>query len=167
VTDGWGAEDFHRQCDKKGWTLTIAETTKDFIFGGFTTAEWESPTQIIRKPCPHSFLFSVNEGSKYPITSGYTNAILCYSGICAVFGEGELVICTDSNNNTNSTCNANYSSFKLPGAKGSQYPSINAGEYNFKLRQFEVYKVTVRITINIIFRNNERRERVLETETTH
>jgi hypothetical protein len=38
--DGWKAKDFHRCCDKKGWTLTIVETTKDFIFGGFTTAEW-------------------------------------------------------------------------------------------------------------------------------
>jgi hypothetical protein len=44
ATDGWGAKDFHRCCDKRGWTLTIVETTKDFIFGGFTTAEWESPS---------------------------------------------------------------------------------------------------------------------------
>jgi hypothetical protein len=80
ATDGWGAKDFHRQCDKKGWTLTVAETTKDFIFGGFTTAEWESSWPPITKPCPHSFLFSVNEGSKYPITSGDTTAIACWSG---------------------------------------------------------------------------------------
>jgi hypothetical protein len=43
TTDGWTAKDFHRICDKKGWTLTIVETTKNFIFGGFTTAEWETP----------------------------------------------------------------------------------------------------------------------------
>ena len=76
ATHGWKANDFHRQCDKKGWTLTIFETTEDFIFGGFTTAEWESlPFPGILKPCPHSFLFSVNEGSKYPITRGGTGAI--------------------------------------------------------------------------------------------
>jgi hypothetical protein len=78
-TDGWKDKDFHRCCDLKGWTLTIVETTKDFIFGGFTTAEWESLYHI-GKPCPHSFLFSVNEGSKYPITSGETDAIICFSG---------------------------------------------------------------------------------------
>jgi hypothetical protein len=39
--DGWREYDFHRCCDKKGWTLTIVETTKDFIFGAFTTAELE------------------------------------------------------------------------------------------------------------------------------
>jgi hypothetical protein len=144
--------------------LTIVETTKDFIFGGFTKAKWES-LNCFSKPCAHSFLFSVNEGSKYPITSGDREAIGCYSGVCAVFGTGgnELCIWSDSNNNTESYCYANRASFKLPPAKGSEYPSINGGEKNFQLRQFEVYKVSVRITINIIFRNNERRERVRET----
>jgi hypothetical protein len=68
--------DFHRSSDKKGWTLTIVETTKGFIFGGFTTAEWESLGDI-SKPDPHSFLFSVNEGSKYPIRRGDKVAIGC------------------------------------------------------------------------------------------
>jgi hypothetical protein len=148
TTDGWHADDFHRCCDKKGWTLTIVKTTKKFvlfgssyIFGGFTTAEWESPYSYIRKPCPHSFLFSVNEGSKYPITSGDTKAIWCYRDCCAGFGTGgnELCIWTDSNNNTLSYCNANGASFNLPAAKGSKEPSINGGEHSFKLKQFEVY----------------------------
>ena len=39
-TDGWKASDFHRLCDEVGWTLVIVETTKDFIFGGFTTLDW-------------------------------------------------------------------------------------------------------------------------------
>ena len=137
--------------------MTILETTKGFIFGGFTTAEWESAP--IRKPCPHSFLFSVNEGSKYPITSGGGGAIWCGSGYCAVFGRDELVIGSNSNNNTYSFCNANLDSFKLPAAQGSEYPSINGGEEYFQLKQFEVYSVMVRININIIFRNNEPRER--------
>jgi hypothetical protein len=117
--------------------LTIVETTKGFIFGGFTTAEWES--KFINKPCPHSFLFSVNEGSKYPITIGDRTAIVCWGGWCAVFGWGELRIYSDSNNNTSSNCIANCASFKLPAAKGSRYPSINGGESNFQLKKFEVY----------------------------
>jgi len=119
-SDGWGAKDFHRQCDKKGWTLTIFETTKDFIFGGFTTAEWESSSDIF-KPCPHSFLFSVNEGNKYPITGTDRDAIECVSSFCAVFGSGgvfsgDLAIYSYPNNNTSSFCNANKKSFKLPEA---------------------------------------------------
>ena len=42
-THGWTNKNFHECCDLKGWTLTIVWTTRDFIFGGFTTAEWESP----------------------------------------------------------------------------------------------------------------------------
>ena len=41
--DGWHENDFHRCCDNKGWTITIVQTTKDFIFGGFTTLDWETP----------------------------------------------------------------------------------------------------------------------------
>jgi hypothetical protein len=107
----------------------------------------------------------VNEGSKYPITSGDTTAITCGSDYCARFGGGELVIDSDSNNHTYSFCNANRASFKLLAAKGSQYPSINGGERNFKLKQFEVYKVSVRISINIIFRNNEEREGVIGADS--
>ena len=131
-TDGWKNTDFHRCCDKKGWTLTIVETTKGFIFGGFTTAEWES-SYGIDKPDPHSFLFSVNEGSKYPITSGDETAIRCSSIWCAWFAAdwGELVIHSYSNNITYNRCCANRESFKLPAAKGSKYPSINGGEECF------------------------------------
>jgi hypothetical protein len=81
--DGWGSLEFHKCCDEKGWTLTIVETTDDFIFGGFTTAEWD--TSRVEKLDPHSFLFSVNEGSKYPIARGERNAIYCADYLCAAF----------------------------------------------------------------------------------
>jgi hypothetical protein len=170
ATNGWKNTDFHRCCDKMGWTLTILETTKSFILGGFTTAEWESPppSKYINKPDPHSFLFSVNEGSKYPIRSGDTTAIRCHSDLCAMFGKGcwnDLGIFSDSNNITYNFCDANRDSFKLPAAKGSKYPTINGGDNNFKLKEFEVYKVYVRITIKITFRNNERRKQVRLTSS--
>jgi hypothetical protein len=151
--DGWKIEDFHRFCDKKGWTITIIKTSVYLIFGGFTTAEWESasPYSGISKRDPHSFLFSLNEGSKYPITSGGRTTITCVSGFCAWFGGAELVIASDSNNNTGSYCNANRDSYKLPVAKGSEGPSINGGERDFQLKQFEVYKVSVRKSLLISY----------------
>ena len=159
TTDGWKAEDFHRCCDKKGPTLTIVETKKDFIFGGFTRAEWESPDDdIIHKPDPHSFLFSVNEGRKYPITSEGTRGIMCSSGCCAIFGHEEIVINDDSNDSEYNYCFAYRENFILPSSIGSQYPSINGGDKSFQPKQFEVYSVSVRITINIIFRRNEWRD---------
>jgi hypothetical protein len=76
------------------------------------------------------------------------------------------VIHSDSNNNTSSYCNANRDSYKLPAGKGSKFPSINGGEYKFKLKQFEVYSVKVRMINIIIFRNNEMMEGLRETEIT-
>ena len=105
-----------------------------FHYNLFTTAELESPSSFIRKPSNHSFLFSVNEGSKYPITSGDTTAIRCLSGGCAIFGCSQLVIASDSNNNTRSWCEANGDSYILPAAKGSEEPSINGGNHNFKVK---------------------------------
>jgi len=106
----------------KEWTLTIVETTKDFIFDGFTTAEWDSPYifKPIFKRDSHAFLFSVNNGSKYPILGGNRVAIECHSDYCACFGTGgnELVIRGDANKDDRSWCNANKPSFYLQEAKG-------------------------------------------------
>jgi hypothetical protein len=107
----------------------------------------------IFKPDPHSFLFSVNEGSKYPITQGDRDAINCDSQCCAVFGKGscDLVILSDSNNNTESYCYANSPSFNLPPAKGEgcemSSSSINGGKKKFTTKEFEVFKVFVRIIL--------------------
>ena len=105
----------------------------------------------------------MNEGSKYPIRRGDRTAIYCDSEWCACFGSYELYIYSDSDNSASSYCQANRDSFNLPSAKVSNEPSINGGYKNFQLKQFEVYSVSVRITINIVFRNYERSEGVRET----
>jgi hypothetical protein len=149
--DGWRYDDFHRCCNKKGWTLTIVKTTDDFTFGGFTTAEWDSSGN--QKHDPESFLFSVNEGSKYPITRGDRDAIGCYSYCGAKFGKytGDLEIASESNKNSDSRCRANQPSFNLPAAKAKgsdkKSSSINGGKKKFKSKEVEVYRVFVRIII--------------------
>jgi hypothetical protein len=97
-------------------------------------------------------MFSVNEGSKYPITGGDRKAIECWDGFCALFGTGgscDLVIHSDSNINYDSGCYAQEPSFNLPPAKGEgcekKSSSINGGKVRFKSKEFEVFKVFVRI----------------------
>ena len=89
----------------------------------------------------------MNEARKYPITSGDREAIGCWSSWGAAFGTGgdELFIHSDSNKNHNGWGYANYDSFNLPAAEGSKYPSIIGGKEYFKSKQFEVYRVFVRI----------------------
>jgi hypothetical protein len=109
----------------------------------------------------------VNEGRKYLITQGNRTAIQCDSDWCACFGSWEIGILSNSNINTENWCSANRPSFNLPAAKGSEHPSMNGGEHNFLLKQFEVYSVSVRITINIIFRKNEQRKGATKIEMTY
>lgn len=56
--DGYGAADFHSKCDERPNTITIIETTKGFIFGGYTQASWSS-TNKGYKFDSRAFLFSL------------------------------------------------------------------------------------------------------------
>ena len=40
--DGYRDSDFHSQCGNKPNTLTIVKSTNGNIFGGFTSAQWNS-----------------------------------------------------------------------------------------------------------------------------
>ena len=106
-TDGWEFKDFDKCCHRKGWNLTIVMTTADFIFGAFTTVEWLNPSKLIHKHDPHSFLFSVDEGRKYPITGAERSAITFGTSECLVFGttdHHDLVIDSCSNKSDGSWC---------------------------------------------------------------
>jgi hypothetical protein len=38
--DGFNAEVFHKKCDGKGQTLTIIQSERGKIFGGYSTVPW-------------------------------------------------------------------------------------------------------------------------------
>ena len=42
--DGFNADIFHQKCDDKGETLTIAKSSYNKIFGGYTDIPWMSPS---------------------------------------------------------------------------------------------------------------------------
>jgi len=88
---GWDTDLFHRECDGKGMTLLIVQTTDNFVFGAFTSQHWEKPAGLINKRDPHAFLFSVDLNEKYPITDPNARAIEC-SNHRVVFGKNELTI---------------------------------------------------------------------------
>ena len=118
-------------------------TTKNFIFGGFTKAEWDTDENL--KYDDSAFLFSVNECMKYPIQPG-RSAIYNNRNSCALFGDGcvqDISIASDSNLNSESFCTAGWHCYKLPHAKGPDgnqwYSSINGGEKNFRSKEIEVY----------------------------
>ena len=63
--DGFGTNDFHLKCDGKANTLTIFKASESsFIFGGFTTASWDSSSGS--KTDPNAFLFSLTNKENQP-----------------------------------------------------------------------------------------------------
>jgi hypothetical protein len=106
--DGFKSSDFHSKCDHERNTLTLIETTKDFIFGGFTPIAWESSTSGISKPdsSGKSFLFSLknprnSEPRKFNLMSG-KNAIYCSSSRGPAFaGNCDLGVTDNCNTSTN------------------------------------------------------------------
>jgi hypothetical protein len=81
--DGFRSSHFHEKCDNQQNILILIETTKGFIFGGFTLIAWESSASTIGKldSSRKSFLFTLknprdSEPRKFMLLSG-NNAIYC------------------------------------------------------------------------------------------
>ena len=110
-------------------------------------AEWESSQYPDFKKSPQSFIFSVNDHAKYPITDQEQNSIRCDVNWGPNFGNCELVIVNDSNLNSDSWCE-NGICYKLPGTWLSSYPKMNGGLRNFQALELEVFKVYVSVSIN-------------------
>ena len=83
--DGSTPNDFHNKCDNKGITITFIETTKGYIFGGYTELAWDQSGS--EKKDNSTFIFSFNNKQKY--TARNDNAsIYCSSNEGPRFGCG-------------------------------------------------------------------------------
>ena len=77
--DGFTAADFHNRCDHQAPTLTMIKTTKNFIFGGFTQAEWGGP--VGSREDSNAFLFSLVNKRNEP------NLMRCHSVTTAIYSD--------------------------------------------------------------------------------
>ena len=130
--NGTDSKEFHKQCDNKGPTLTIIETTKNRIFGGYTPLNWN-------KSCVDStyqtFIFSLNLMKKYDLIN--KNEFAIREGDGPWFGNCDIGL----NNNmkegqTYAKSNCNFLSnnnLELTGGKGENE--------NFETKEFEVFSV--------------------------
>jgi hypothetical protein len=81
--DGFKASDFHSKCDGPSPTVTVILTTKNFIFGGFTSIAWDSSNSFKGDNSQQSFLFSGKDSQNgdprsFPLVNS-SHAIGCYS----------------------------------------------------------------------------------------
>jgi len=130
---------FHAKCDKVSGTLIIIKTETGLKFGGYTNATWEG--NGIYKSDKSAFIYSLNNNKAYDIKPN-CNAIFCspFNGPCFCGKNEATLLIYDNSNMYGGICsnveNSNYKGYN------SDY-EINNGKNQFKIVDYEVFKVTI------------------------
>lgn len=140
--DGWAAYNFHQRCDLKGPTVTVARCG-NYIFGGYTEAQWESLLTVEYKRDPKAFLFSLSNPSglnstKLSVLPGKMDqAINCCSNYGPAFGAAPD-FWIGNNPNSNNACSARLSTcYQIPA--GQKANTFFTGADTFNLTELEVF----------------------------
>lgn len=139
--DGSNCKDFHNSCDNKGPTLTLIQTTKNKIFGGFTPLNWRCEKDKDREiKCDESlqtFIFSLNTMKKYDLLNKEDYAITCSINHGPNFGNWNFMVEEDMKQGkifANENCTFIFNKvLELTGGKGEK--DI------FETKELEVFKV--------------------------
>ena len=124
------ASDFHKYCDNRGPTLVLIETTKGYKFGGYTSLDWESPSNTLYKTDENTFLFSLNPMKKY---QKFKNGRSIYvdKSYGPGFGEGCDLLLGYPHSNEGEGTNSNY----------LKNHELTNGEKSFILKEVEIFQV--------------------------
>lgn len=133
--------DFHKYCDNQGPTLTLYKSNMDRVFGGYTPINWQSRGTNFKEG-GNSFIFSLRDDETFSKLLHNLDGfeIHDYAGYLPSFSSD--IYNTPSNTVNFQSQLGTY--YKLPDdiQKGSQEAnSYLAGEYNFTIKDVEVYKV--------------------------
>ena len=142
--DGFGSDVFHSRCNWHSNTLTILKAKESkFIFGGFTTVDWDSSSGS--KSDPNAFIFSLTNKDKTPLKmkvdpNYHQYGIYCISSCGPSFGKDIHIA-----NNSNTTIGS-HSKFGITFRHPQyEYGTMKAekflsGSFNFQLDEIEVYQ---------------------------
>jgi hypothetical protein len=142
--DGFQGSSFHSQCDGKPHTITIIETTKGYIFGGYTRIPWErSSTTYKTDDRLSSFVFTLkNPHNTSPRLfqlkpAERHHAIYCRSDYGPTFGAGHDFC-------VNWTGSPSYTNFgrSYHNDTGANRQTFLVGESNFAVKEIEVFGLT-------------------------
>ena len=139
--DGDGAINFHSRCDNIPNTLVLIKSAGNRRFGGFTSAQWSSPSSGEYKLDQNAFLFSLDKQKIYSYKKD-GKAIFNNKNYGPCFG-GAIDICIYSHGiqekhlwtaETNSNCSYNYN------GDGNALAENGKGSYIYAL-EYEVFQV--------------------------
>jgi len=129
--DGSAPNDFHNKCDNKGITITFIETTKGYIFGGYTELPWDKSGS--EKKDKSTFIFSFNNKQKY--TARNNNAsIYCASNEGPRFGCGHPEIYFNGTLDRGKSWDSGYCTF-------TDKRVLTNGEQFWDVKELEVYQI--------------------------
>jgi hypothetical protein len=123
----------------------MVKTTNDYIFGGYTSASWDSSGSY--KYDQNAFLFSLRRSSvsskqRFNIISNYQHATYNTQGYGPTFGAGHDFYITDSTSSSfsgSSTPSTYYYSYNYN--YNYEFHNLFAGSSNFIAKELEVYKI--------------------------
>ena len=109
--DGFGSDKFHSLCDIKGESVTIIKSSDGFVFGGYSSASWDTQNKHRQwENAPDSFIFTISnphgiQPTQYSLIQPQY-AIYHHSGCGPRFGGGnDIGVSSDCNTNNKSFTN--------------------------------------------------------------
>ena len=139
--DGMSANSFHNKCNNKGPTICLFKNDKGYIFGGYSSVDWQGPSGYAFRAAPDNFIFTLTNvynisPTKFPISDSNKNIYDSTSyGPC--FGNSGHDIQINFNTNFTNFPNA----YKDVLGKGYSIFKGDKDNYNFTLKEIEVFKL--------------------------
>ena len=147
--DGFTAKAFHSKCNGKANTVTIIQTSNNYVFGGYTAAPWKSDGSYGNDPT--AFIFSLRKNgilnySKFMISDPST-AIWNNPETGPVFGSfidtnlSDIFVGLDSKYWNAADFGSSYNTGSI-GPHSSEAQNFLAGELTlWTLSEIEVYQI--------------------------
>jgi hypothetical protein len=141
--DGFAASNFHSKCDGQSNTLTVIETTKGYIFGGFTPVAWDSSNSYKSDSSEQSFLFTVKNprGSEFRkfCLKDSSKAIHCHSSNGPLFGSNrDLAVYDDCTGSKGGYTSLGGAYINDTGIKNDE---VFTGECYYSVKEIEVFTI--------------------------
>ena len=155
--DGFQAKVFHEKCDYKGETLTIIESSDNYIFGGYTEINWDSTVwngkigeynNSRRDGNGNDFVFTLKnphgiKPSKYNMKKSFlSHSICCDANLGPIFGCNDIRI--------EDNCNVKKNRFTFYDFQKGEYcfhdttgkkRLLFTGNTSFLVKEIEVFNV--------------------------
>jgi hypothetical protein len=140
--DGFDATVFHDRCNNKGSTITIVQSTDNYLFGGYTSVAWTSSGNYAADS--NAFLFTLTNPhnippTKYSVpTTNTQHTVYHNAGYGPTFGAGhDLHVCSNSKS-VNSSYSGFPSTFADTTGRGN---NTFTGSRTFMTTDIEVFKL--------------------------